>query len=406
MKKQGSLIFTFLLSLLLVNCGKDDIAPSHLVTLKIVYPDGFTAADFPGDVTVTATNTNTSRVTSVVATPNGTVTFELVEGTYNFNTVFSVTGDDNQEYTFNGAISNYSLLMESMVDMNLILADNTGGFIFKEIYYVSSKTPEGKSYSSDQFFEIYNNSGDTLYADGLCLAVLDHTTTSKLTVWVNEDGSLMERLPLAFHTWIVPGNGTDHPVYPGQNIVIAQDGINHITDENGNPNSPVDLSSADWETYVESSGKDLDASSVPNLTVVYTTSTIMADWVISTLGPAIVLFRFPNSWESYVADANNFMIKPGSSQSTEYMLIDRDYVIDAVELAKFDAPEIYKRLPAELDAGYTYVEAGPFSSKSVRRKAKMIVNGRVIYQDTNNSSVDFLHDLVPTPGVNPTVAEQ
>jgi hypothetical protein len=36
----------------------------------------------------------------------------------------------------------------------------------------------------------------------------------------------------------------------------------------------------------------------------------------------------------------------------------------------------------------------------------MIVNNRVIYQDTNNSTNDFLHDLVPTPGVNPATVEK
>jgi hypothetical protein len=35
----------------------------------------------------------------------------------------------------------------------------------------------------------------------------------------------------------------------------------------------------------------------------------------------------------------------------------------------------------------------------------MIVDGRVIYKDTNNSSEDFLHDLDPTPGENPSTVE-
>ncbi|WP_372648516.1 DUF4876 domain-containing protein [Draconibacterium sp.] len=393
------------MGLFLINC-KENVTPSYLITVKVNYPDGFTVTDFPVDAVVTATNTNNTRTTTISVTSDGYAIFELVEGNYNFTTSFVANDNDGEEYIFNGIISNYSLISESEVTMDLILVDNTGGFIFKEIYYAGSVTDEDKGYYSDQFFEIYNNSGDTLFADGLCIALHESTSTSSLTAWVDDNGELLERIPLTFQTWIVPGNGMEHPILPGESFIIAQDGIDHQTDEIGNPNSPVNLSNADWETYVESSGKDLDASAVPNLTLVYTTITTIYDWTASSLGPATVLFRLPdNDWVDYVSDASNFMTKPGSSRSTEYMMIDRSFVVDAVECAKFDAEEVYKRLPAELDAGYTYIEAGNKSSLSVRRKAKMIIGNRVIYKDTNNSSEDFLHDLTPTPGVNPTSIE-
>ncbi|SET99701.1 Protein of unknown function [Draconibacterium orientale] len=406
MRKFALISLCLLMSLLVINC-KDDVTPSYIITVKVNYPDGFTVANFPSDVVVTATNTNNTRTTTVTAASDGYAIFELVEGNYNFTASFAVNGNDGEEYIFNGIISNYSLISESTATMNLVLADNTGGFIFKEIYYAGSLTVEDKGYYSDQFFEIYNNSGDTLYADGLCIAVHETTTTSSPTSWVDDNGELLDRIPLTFHTWIVPGNGMEHPVLPGESFIIAQDGIDHQTDEIGNPNSPVNLGNADWETYVESSGKDLDASAVSNLTLVYATSTTMYDWTASSLGPAIVIFRLPsNNWENYVSDANNFMAKPGSTRTTEYLMIDKSFVVDAVECARFDAEEIYKRLPAELDAGYTYIEASNKSSLSVRRKAKMIIGDRVIYKDTNNSSEDFLHDLTPTPGVNPTSADE
>ena len=406
MRKFALISLCLLMGLFLINC-KENVTPSYLIMVKVNYPDGFTVTDFPLDVAVTATNTNNTRTTTVTATSDGNAIFELVEGNYNFTTSFVVNDNYGEEYFFNGIVSNYSLISESEVTMNLILADNTGGFIFKELYYVGSLTPEEKSYTSDQFFEIYNNSGDTLFADGLCMAILEPNSTSKQTSWADENGELLDRLPLNYQTWTIPGDGTDHPIMPGESFIIARDGIDHQTDEIGNPNSPVNLGNADWEAYVESSGGDVNASAVPNLTLVYTTNTKMTDWAASVFGPAIVLFRFPDdSWESYVSDANNFMTKPGSSSSTEYFMIDKEFVIDAVECARFDADEIYKRLPAELDAGYTYIEAGTKSSLSVRRKVKMIIGNRVIYKDTNNSSEDFLHDLTPTPGVNPTSVEE
>ena len=86
-------------------------------------------------------------------------------------------------------------------------------------------------------------------------------------------------------------------------------------------------------------------------------------------------------------------------------MANKKYMIDAVEIVQVDETKRYKRLPTTLDAGYTYLDGGSYCSKSVRRKVSMIVGGRVIYKDTNNSTVDFLHDLTPTPFVNPTVPE-
>ena len=48
-----------------------------------------------------------------------------------------------------------------------------------------------------------------------------------------------------------------------------------------------------------------------------------------------------------------------------------------------------KRMPAILDAGATWV-GGTYLAKSVTRKVSDIMeDGRVIYQDTNNSLEDF-----------------
>ena len=391
------LTFTFVL----VNC-KDDVTPSYNLNLTIEFPDGFTSTSIPDGTTVKAVNTQTGRETSSTLSAAGVATFLLVEGTYDFSTSFEIVdGDDS--YVFNGILAGYTLMQESSTGIDLIMANNSGGFIFKEIYFSGSKTPEDKNYYADQFHEILNNSGDTLYADGLCLAVLK-PTSSKPCVWVKEDGSLLDEMATTYHVWRIPGDGTEHPVLPGESIIIAHDGIDHKTDENGNPNSPVNLGDADWESYVEVSGKDLDAPNVPNMTMMYTSSTTMVDWLHSVFGNAIILFRLPD-WENYVADANNFMPTPGSSSTKEYLMIHKDLVIDAVEIVRFDEEKRNKRLPAELDAGYTYLEGGTYCSKSIRRKVKMIVGGRVIYKDTNNSSEDFLHDLDPTPGVNPTSVE-
>lgn len=404
MKTTLFVTLSLLVGLLIITCKKH-ITPSYNLTLTLVFPQGFTATPMPGGVEVKIINVQTRRETVAVADASGKVTTILVEGNYNIESSFTVKATPD-EYSFNGILSNYLLTKESVVNLDLVMADNTGGFVFKEIYFAGSKTPDAKTYSSDQFHEIYNNTNGILYADGLCIGVLQQSGVAP-NIWLKTDGTIMDEIPLNWQVWIVPGTGKQHPVYPGKSIVIAQDGINHKTDPNGNPGSPVDLSRADWETYMELSGKDTDAPAVPNLTMMYTTITTVWDWTVLVNGSAVIIFRLPTNydWQSYVNNTANIKTAPGSTSQTKYFMIDKKYVIDGVEIVQVDETKRYKRLPTTIDAGYTYLDAGSYSSLSVRRKVSMIVGGRVIYKDTNNSTVDFLHDLTPTPGVNPTAPE-
>lgn len=403
MKKLLS-IFVFVQVLFLFGCQDYDIQPAYTLNLSLNFPDGYTLSGFPDEgVAVKLTNTNTGRTSTAVTDASGKLSCTLMEGNYDVACSFAVTVD-GQEYTFNGMKADYLLRSSGTLDMNLIMADNSGGFILKEVYFSGSKTPEGKTYSADQFHEIYNNTGDTLYADSLCIAVLEQSSSNP-NVWLKEDGTFMDELPLTFHVWIVPGDGDDYPVLPGESIIIAQDGINHRTDPNGNPDSPVDLSNADWEAYVEISGKDLDAPGVPNLTMMYTTTSTSNDWLHSVFGAAVVIFRLPEDWHSYVDNPDHFMTKPGSTSSIKYFMLNKEHVIDAIEIVRVEESKRYKRLPSDLDAGYTYLDGGSYCGKSIRRKVRMIVDGRVIYKDTNNSSEDFQHDLDPTPGENPSTVE-
>lgn len=401
MKKRIIFTLVALLGLMVYSC-KEEVTPSYVMTIDLVLPDGFTLATVPAGVEIKVLNTQTGRETVITTTETG-ASAEFVEGNYNISTSFEIEVG-NETYTFNGILEGFYLNKVSTASVDLVLASNTGGLIIKEIYFSGSKTPEAKNYYDDQFHEIYNNSNDTLYADGLCIGFLQQTSTNP-NVWVKTDGTFMDQLPITFHVWIIPGSGKEHPILPGKSIIIAQDGINHKSDPNGNSLSPVNLGNADWESYCEVSGKDLDSPTVPNMTMMYTTSTSMTDWLHSVFGYAEIIFRLPVSWQTYVANPDNFKTLPGSTSTTKYFMVDKSYVIDAVEVVRVEQDKRYKRLHNELDAGYTYLDGGTYCSKSIRRKAKLIVDGRVIYKDTNNSTEDFLHDVTPTPGVNPTAVE-
>ena len=72
-------------------------------------------------------------------------------------------------------------------------------------------------------------------------------------------------------------------------------------------------------------------------------------------------------------------------------MIPKDWVIDGVECV-VSASSANKRIPNNIDAGFTYIQTKNLGN-SVCRKIDEIIDGRIIYVDTNNSSEDF--EVVP-----------
>ncbi len=103
-----------------------------------------------------------------------------------------------------------------------------------EVYYNVNGPQE-----ANQFIELYNAGGSTVYLDGLILT--------------DEAGTGVEGI------FRFPGSGTDHPVAPGEYVLIA-------ADADGSDGFAPDLSLADWECYTGAG--DYDNSSVSNLTLV------------------------------------------------------------------------------------------------------------------------------------------
>jgi hypothetical protein len=66
-------------------------------------------------------------------------------------------------------------------------------------------------------------------------------------------------------------------------------------------------------------------------------------------------------------------------------------VLDAVEMQQTPLNKRGpKRISLDLDAGFNFVSNGAYSSQALLRKTQQRTGGRVILQDTNNSSVDFI----------------
>lgn len=406
--------FLFLLPLVsllfLAACSdsEDEVAKNFTVKVLLTADDGITLSNV-NDLVVTAVNLTTSK--EQTATPaDGTASFSLPTGKYNF----SVTGV-YEGHEVNGIANGVNVADDQDVPLTIKYASANSTLIFKEVYFAGVKS----YYFKDGFYEIYNNSDEVQYLDGVILGIVDEGLpgyTPASSIWVDENGQLLDRYPMANYTMYFPGNGTEHPLQPGKSVVVAAYPIDHSSRELSKEDqpSPVNLSGADWELFCgPHSTLDVDVPNVPNLEYAYHTFGI--EFMPSTSGQALILAKLPNGQKvaDFVAEGSNFMTAPGKTQN--YLMIPSDYVIDGIEIVRAPVNERFKNLLPKTDMGMAWVDGSndgscadaAYSGKSIRRKVASVENGITKFKDTNNSSVDFIiGGGVPTPGVIPTTVDK
>lgn len=283
------------------------------------------------------------------------------------------------------------------IEMEASFVSGDAGFVLAEIFFAGTETPEGKRYIGDKYFVVFNNSADTLAADGLILVEADLNSVQKYDLG---DHDFRDKYFAVDAMYRIPGDGNTYRVAPGKMILIADNAMDHTA---ANANS-FDLSVADFEWYDVSSSAgstDVDNPNVPNLDKLYCyTQTI---WVPHNQGhKSFGLARFPDgvTVEQYFATDSLYVkydyevvTAAGTfSQSRKSYMIPNEWIVDLVNMAP---SETFQWLTSsdKLDAGYAYV--APTGSdvtrfgKAVRRKTKVTLNGVRTLQDTNNSSDDF-----------------
>ncbi len=387
-----------MLSIFFGACKKDKFGAlvTSSVTVKAKYP-GTYSQDFASGATITLTSIVDNSIKTATTNSSGEAIFsDVLPGNYSISANKNLSAAEalpltgiSAAITLNAIVNSAAIIGAQNPTFLLQLQGGTvGGLVIKEVYYTASQTPSGGNYFSDQFVEIYNNSTDTLYLDSLCIADIHGSAglinPGSLPTPFNTDNANA----YASNIWRIPGTGKQRPLAPGKSIVIAQDGVNH-KDATLNPNSPVDLSNADWETFNERpDNRDADAPGVPNLERVYFTGGF--DWLMPVFGPSLVIFK------ADFASLEQVPIPGASPTATPRIKIPNNIVMDGVEFLRDGTSASFKRLPAALDAGFAFAD-GTYNKQSLRRKTSTTINGRRVLQDNNNSTADFEKIPLPTP---------
>lgn len=435
MKKTLLLTIAFMLGLLIQSCSNNDdeaLKPVNLtVTLK--YDETFNNLVVKKS-TVIIVNNETGNKYTVESDSNGNAEFkQIIPGVYSisatkvmqsseFTDTFGYTPTET-EINFNGAESSVAVNTETSSKEMIMKTSKVGDFVIKQIYYGGSDTKKGAVFR-DQFIEIYNNSNTVQYADGLYMAQLFGTYSTTVYSYTLANGqydwskSLEMTIGNAANTDYVyainiikiPGNGTQYPVQPGKSIVIAQNAINHQSnyiDNSGktvsilNPELTVDLSKADFEAFLGTySGStyqyDIQNPAVPDVEIAYWGNS-NNDLILDSLGrQAYAIFKMTDAEFAALKKYKN-----PKGDANLYLQIPNIVLIDGVDTTRdLGSNLIPKKLPSQIDGGNTYLPSGAYSSKSVMRKTKTTIAGRIILQDTNNSTNDFVEVAANPRGFN------
>lgn len=286
-------------------------------------------------------------------------------------------------------------------------APKAGELLIEEVYYAGTLIQGAEHASDDQYIKLTNVSDHTVYADRV-LFVMNYIQGDKTDVGAYYEYPELNDGLAVNDMYLIPGNGTDHPVKPGESLVLALAALDYTQGRTegegedaetieGNPDA-IDLTGADFEFYDENDiYPDTDNPDVENLVIWFKSSATITTLHHSGLQSyAIALVPEGETAEKIMAerhwsgtyyfhfDEYNFDY---AIEDDDVWVIPGEWVLDAVNCSAEDS---YFRNPwgPAFDAGYAwtvkvYNDIARFG-KSVRRQ---IVDGKPA--DTNNSTNDF-----------------
>ena len=321
----------------------------------------------------------------------------VVPGIYDIITHMEMSGAEYKKLLKNPAsvedkarvIVGVSLMNQrifSAADMQIDLsAAVVKGLMISKIYYSGTRDNMDRTYTTDGYIEIFNNSDEVQYIDGKYLGLAESVSPAAYPANENPDYIYMRQICR------FPGDGDDYPVQPGSSLVVAaRSARNHIS----SAATSVDLSGADFEVKMTEGSGNPD---VPMLQLISNSTTIAYLNLLSGGPNAVVLFETDEDVLSWPE-----VYQIGKTSGEMFRKVPKTVISDGVECLKKPAqtdPDVNtKRLQQDIDAGYiTITSVNGYNHESVERRVSRYENGRYYLTDTNNSSADFVVCTDPTP---------
>lgn len=323
-----------------------------------------------------------------------------VTGTVSYTTLSSDKKEVKKESQVRAKEENIKVVGGNFeMELEFVTFNPGAGFLISEIFFADTQTPEGKQYGSgDQYFELYNNSNEVLYADGLCIAETELMSTDKLSEYSPDIRN--DSVPVS-SVYMIPGSGKEYPVKPGETLLISDVAIDH----RANNSNSFDLSKSDFEWF-DGADIDTDVPEVKNLIKMVSNSKSV--WHLHNRGfKSYILFKFdkaltPEAFTKEYAYHYEYKFVFGDFE----IMMDQDawkvpnkLVLDAVQCS---TPSEYQWtvLSPGLDVSFTHSGDGDASryGRSVKRKVVGYEGDRKVLQDTNDSAFDFIATAKPSPG--------
>lgn len=384
------------------------------INIQLSFPDETKASPALGGVPVKVTNSSTGVEYQLITDSDGKCSVKVQYGVYKISASLKGVSEAGIIPVYNVSLGEVKVTSEGGSEAPMAVAlemevSYTNQLVIKELYFAGCVGGNGKKYTTDSYFSIYNNSESVAYLDSLCFACADsYNAPTKPTGWewtdANGNKFVPDTIPIIEAVWQFPGNGRDFALQPGEEAIVTYRGaIDHTI---LNPNS-VDLSKPEYFVCYSSryTLQSYHPSPSPNLAghwldLLWKEGKSTA-YAFSQLCPTALLFKIKGmTAKEYIENPANIITKRGSASKTKYVQLPSSWVVDGMEVMRTDKE--YKRLPTSVDASYVlFAAALGGQGKSLHRKideeATAAAGGRIVYQDTNNSANDF--EIIDHPSI-------
>lgn len=328
---------------------------------------------------------------------NGTAKFSnIIPDIYDIYTSWDISGDEyvnmsdslveNKPALISGNTSSHKIFSDSTITLKTLISVKQSLLISK-VYASGTRDFNNSGYTADAYIEIFNNSDEIQYIDGIYLALVEGDSPIAFAAKDN---------PTDIHARQVfrfPGKGTDFPILPGKSIVACNSAIDH----SANAPITVNLQNADFE-FKNSLSKPINNPLVEPMILIHT-SYVGLNYLNLQRGSVngICMFKTTDNVGTYPLD-----YPPGKTSGNKFLRIPAKYVFDGVEILSYRSTGVdvnSKRFQNFIDAGFkTISSTSGYSHESIERKVdtKKSSNGRIYLTDTNNSLNDMATVADPT----------